>query len=232
MATQEAKTAEQSQSQQKSQSQQGQAQQGQAQQGQAQQGQNQQSMRRDTQQGGMARRGGYDPLSLSLLPAQMFPFSLVNPFSLLRRVTDEMDNAFTQPGSSLASTETVLLPPIEVSERDGNLVIEAELPGLKPENVKVEITSDAVIIEGEQEERREETRGGVYRTERRYGRFYRSIPLPEGTNVEQARARYENGLLEVRIPIAKPQSDRRQLPIEGSSAGSGRESGQSTGKQS
>jgi HSP20 family protein len=202
MATQESKTTEENQSQQKSQSQQGQPQQG------------QQTMTRDTQQSGTARRIGYDPFDLSLIPFPS-PFSLLNPFSLIRRLTEEIANPYSQSGSGPASrSETAWLPPIEVSERDGDLVIEAELPGQEPENVKVEVTSDAVIVEGEGAIDQEENRGDVYRTECRYGRFYRSIPLLEGANVDQARARYENGVLEVRIPIAKPQSNSRQLPIE------------------
>jgi HSP20 family protein len=207
MATQESKKTDESQSQQKTQPQQGQPQQGQAQQTQT------QTMTRGTQQSGTARRGGYDPLNLSLLPFPS-PFSLLNPFSLIRRLTEEIANPSSQSGSGPATSETAWLPPIEVSERDGDLVIQAELPGQTPENVTVEVTNDAVIIEGERAIEQEENRGDVYRTECRYGRFYRSIPLPEGANVDQARARYDNGILEVRIPVAKPQSSSRQLPIE------------------
>jgi HSP20 family protein len=107
------------------------------------------------------------------------------------------------------------VPPIEVSERDGNFVIQVEMPGQTLEDIKVEVTSDAVNIEGERAIEQEENRGDVYRTECSYGRFYRSIPLPEGANVEQARARYDNGILEVSIPVAKSQSNSRQLPVEG-----------------
>jgi HSP20 family protein len=60
-------------------------------------------------------------------------------------------------------------------------------------------------------------------TERRYGKFYRAIPLPEGANVDEAKARYENGVLEVIVPTEEPKSKRREIPIQAS--GSAEESG-------
>jgi HSP20 family protein len=205
--TQQTKTADQNQSQQKSASQQAQPQ----------QGQTQQTMSRDTQLSGRAARSGYNPLGLSLMPTDLLslsPFGLLNPFSLLRRITEETDRPYSQSGSRPASrSDTAWLPPIELSEGDDNVVIVAELPGQGLENIRVEVTDDAVIIEGERAMGEEEDRGDVYRTECRYGRFYRSIPLPEGANAENATASYDNGVLEVIIPVAT-QSGRRQLPIE------------------
>jgi HSP20 family protein len=60
----------------------------------------------------------------------------------------------------------------------------------------------------------------VHRTEIRYGRFYRSIPLPEGADVEQARARFENGVLEVAVPVPEQKAQRKQIPIQSGSSGS------------
>jgi HSP20 family protein len=60
----------------------------------------------------------------------------------------------------------------------------------------------------------------VHRTEIRYGRFYRSIPLPEGANVEQARARFENGVLEVTVPVPEEKVQRKQIPIQSGSSAS------------
>ena len=108
---------------------------------------------------------------------------------------------------------------IEVTEREGNYVVRAELPGLKPEDVKVECTDDAVVIEGERKLEREED--GGRRSERMYGRFFRVIPLPEGAKVTDAQARFQDGVLEVTVPFAKREEKRRQIPIEsGASANS------------
>jgi HSP20 family protein len=110
--------------------------------------------------------------------------------------------------------DIVWAPAVEVSEREGNYVVRAELPGLKPEDVKLEIENDALVLQGERKVEREEDKGGVHRTEIRYGRFYRSIPLPEGANVAQARARFENGVLEVTVPVPEEKLQRKQIPIQ------------------
>ena len=94
-------------------------------------------------------------------------------------------------------------PPVEVRERDGNLLVSAELPGLNKDEVKVEVTNEGLVIQGERKREREEERGGIHRSERSYGAFYRLIPLPEGANIEQAKAKFENGVLEVQVPIPK-----------------------------
>jgi len=105
-------------------------------------------------------------------------------------------------------------PAIEVSERDGNYVVRAELPGMNPDDVKLEITDDAIVLYGERKEEREDQKGEVRLTECRYGQFYRAIPLPEGAVAEKAGAKYENGILEVTVPLQEQRKDRREVPIE------------------
>jgi HSP20 family protein len=172
---------------------------------------------RGSQQGNLARRASA-PISV-ITPMD---FIRMNPFSLMRRVTEEMDRVFGDSGGTREGAGDVLwAPAIEVSEREGNFVVRAELPGLKPEDVRLEIENDALVLQGERKYEHEEEKGGTRRTEIRYGRFYRSIPLPEGANVEQVRARFDNGVLEVTVPMAEQQSQRKQIPIQGSSAASG-----------
>src|SRR5207245_1908644 len=104
-------------------------------------------------------------------------------------------------------------PPVEVFEREGNLVVHAELPGLNKDDVKVEITDDGIVIQGERKHEHEENREGFYRSERSYGSFYRFIPLGEEVKAEEARANFNNGILEVTIPMPTAQQRRRQIPI-------------------
>ena len=165
------------------------------------------------------RRTGTLPLGASLAPIDLFS---LNPFSLMRRMTEEMDRVFGESGrgGNSGTGTAIWAPAIEVSEQDGNYVINAELPGLKPEEVKVEVTDDGLVVQGERKFEREEDQGGVHRTELRYGRFYRVIPLPEGAKIDQARARFENGVLQVTVPVSEQQSQRRQIPVEASSAAS------------
>nr|AIA18557.1 Hsp20/alpha crystallin family [uncultured bacterium] len=139
----------------------------------------------------------------------------MNPFALMRRMTEEMDRVLGEVASGRRGNgPMVWAPAIEVEKRGDNCVIRAELPGLKPEDVKLEVTDGAIIIEGERKEEQEENREGARMSERRYGYFYRSIPLPEGADPEKARAKFENGMLEIAVPVQKQEEQRRRIPIE------------------
>ena len=121
--------------------------------------------------------------------------------------------------SAPTAPERTWAPAVEVTQRDGNYVVRAELAGINPDDVRVEITNEAIVIQGERREERDEDKGGLHVTERRYGRFYREIPLPEGAKAETARARFENGVLEISVPVEEPRSQRREIPLEGSGVG-------------
>ena len=137
----------------------------------------------------------------------------MNPFALMRRFTEEMDQAFN--GMGLARPEAGLWSPaVEVKEQDGKLLVSAELPGLKKEDVKVEVTEDNLIVEGERKQEKEEKREGYYHSERSYGRFYRSIPLPEGAQVDKASAEFTDGVLQVSVPIPKIEHKLKEIPIQ------------------
>jgi HSP20 family protein len=115
-------------------------------------------------------------------------------------------------------TSVVWVPPIEVSYRDGNFVISAELPGVEDEDIQVAITDDAVVIRGEREYQSESDEGGIRRTELRYGEFYRSIPLPDGADPDKARAELRNGVLQITVPVAEAKQGVRQIPVQAGSA--------------
>jgi HSP20 family protein len=163
--------------------------------------------------GGLTR--GQDPFSFSLMPSDFFG---TDPFSWMRRFHEEMDRTFSRFFGRESDTESApWYPAIEVAERNGQLQVHAELPGVKPEDVKVEVTDNALILQGERKYEHEDKQGGVYRSERRYGRFYREIPLPEGANADQAKAQFRDGVLEVVLPVPEQKSNRRTIPIEAGS---------------
>ena len=106
------------------------------------------------------------------------------------------------------------MPQIEVRQTNGDFMVKAELPGLTKDDVKVELTDEALTISGERKEEKEEKREGFYRTERNYGRFFRQIPLPEGVKTDKANATFRNGVLEVTMPAPKMESQARKLEIK------------------
>jgi len=177
---------------------------------QAQSSQRREMMRSSPRAGFLQRRGEY-PFGFG-----PYEFFRANPFSLLRRMTEEMDRMFQETGLEReTSTGTGWSPAIDVSQREGTYNVHAELPGLEPKDVKVEVENDALVIQGERRSEHEEKQGGMQRTERQYGLFYRSIPLPEGAKVDQAKAKFNNGVLEITIPVPEQQGNRRTIPIEG-----------------
>jgi len=155
-------------------------------------------------------------------PTYGFGRGQLSPFSMMRRMAEDMDRLFENFGlsrssvglQSLASNieQTIWAPQVETFRRGDNLVIRADLPGLKKEDVKVEIDDGVLAISGERREEREEARDDYFQSERSYGQFYRVIPLPEGVNENQSEASFRDGVLEVTIPAPK-QEERKARKI-------------------
>ena len=143
----------------------------------------------------------------------------MNPFAMMRRLSEEMDRAFATSfglphGFGSSGEMAGWSPAVEVKERDGNLVVCAELPGLNKDDVKVEVNNDGLVIQGEKRREHEQEEGGWHRSERSYGHFYRLIPLPEGADAEKAHAEFKNGVLEVQVPVPEQEKKQRQIPIK------------------
>ncbi len=162
-----------------------------------------------SEQQNLQRSGGY-PLRVAVGPTDLLG---LGPFSLMRRMTEEMDRMLARSAAGTEEERIAWVPLIEVTEQGGNFVVRAELPGVKPDEVKLECTNEGIVLQGERKFDQEVSEGGVHLTERRYGRFYRSIPLPDGAKGEQAKARFENGVLEITVPLEQ-KSQRREIPIE------------------
>ena len=145
---------------------------------------------------------------------------LANPFSLLGRLAEQMTSVFDDFGAPVGSRSGALSrqlawsPSIDVFQRGNELVVRADLPGVGPEDVNVDVSDDAITLSGERQDEQRDERNGVYRYERSYGSFYRTIPLPEGTIADQAKANFKNGVLEITIPAPPEQVSRgRRLEI-------------------
>ena len=152
---------------------------------------------------------------------------ITSPFGLMRRLMEDMDRVFGGfgLGPSLGSVGSGLsrdtgsfgtfLPDIEVLERGSDLVVRCDLPGMKPEDVNVEIQDGQLILSGERRDESEESREGYYHSERSYGRFQRAIPLPDGLDPSSVEAKFENGVLEITAPMPKEASRGRRIEVKG-----------------
>ena len=160
--------------------------------------------------------------------ARREPVSIGSPFRMLDRFAEEMDRVFDDFGFGrgwlaprlgfgwprpLTRRAEEWLPDVEMLQRNNELVIRADLPGLTKDDVKVDVTEDAITIQGERKREHEEEKAGVYRSERSYGSFYRCIALPEGAMSDQAKAIFKDGVLEVTMP-APPESVKRGRRLE------------------
>lgn len=157
-----------------------------------------------------------------------------SPFGLMRRMAEDMDRIFEDFGfagpsfaiAPLLSPEferqrgltsgqsSAWTPSLETFRRGDKLVVRADLPGLRKEDVEVEIDDGVLMISGERTEEQVENRDDFYRSERRYGRFHRALPLPEGITGESCEATFKDGVLEVTLPMPRqPERQARKIAI-------------------
>ena len=151
------------------------------------------------------------------------PDLFASPFSFMRRFGEGMEQLFSDfPSGGLMSRGFGAMaswtPQIEVFRREGQLVIRADLPGMRKDDVQVELRDDALVLRGERQEERREEREGFFTSERSYGRFYREIPLPDGVDPEGATANFRDGVLEILMPLEESQARGRKLEIQDSSS--------------
>jgi HSP20 family protein len=136
--------------------------------------------------------------------------------SEMNRLFDETYGGLSRwpGGQQRAQQLTEWAPAVDVLQRDGDLVVRAELPGVRPEDVDITLENRVLTIRGERREEQDEQRGGYYVRERRHGSFQRSMTLPEGVDEDRVRARYDNGVLEVTIEGAAAAREPRRIQVE------------------
>src|SRR5690606_31872815 len=118
------------------------------------------------------------------------------------RAVDELfRRAWMDPSGSLDMPSLRgFQPRVDVHEDDDNLYLEAEVPGMRAEDLDIRIDRDDVVIRGEKKQERTVDEGGVHRQERSYGRFVRRISLPCEVQDDRAQANYTNGVLKLTLP--------------------------------
>jgi HSP20 family protein len=133
----------------------------------------------------------------------------MSPFQLMRHFSDEMDRMWSGRGDE----SSMWRPMVDVQEKNGKLQVHVDLPGVKEADVKVAVENDVLTIRGERKREEERNEEGWHRSERTYGSFYRAIPLPEGAKADKANARFNNGVLEISMPVTQAQPQVRQIPV-------------------
>ena len=128
------------------------------------------------------------------------------PFAELGELRSRFDRLF---GDLADGGERAWTPAIDVVRDDGNLVVRADVPGIKPDEVKIEIEDDILTVSGSHEETKEEKDKDYLRRERRYGSFSRSLALPAGVEAKKIKAHTHEGVVEVTIPLPKEPEKKR-----------------------
>ncbi|HEU4979725.1 MAG TPA: Hsp20/alpha crystallin family protein [Solirubrobacterales bacterium] len=125
------------------------------------------------------------------------------PLADLSELRDRLDQVF-------AGSEEGWNPRIDVVKSEGEIVLRADLPGVTPDEINVEVEDGVLTVSGEHQEETEEKEERYLRRERRYGSFSRSMTLPEGVKAEEIEGNTVDGVLELRIPLPKAEQKPKQ----------------------
>jgi HSP20 family protein len=139
------------------------------------------------------------------------------PLSTFEEVERRFEDFFRRPFAltgppwlpGLRMAESEIAPSIDIYEEDGDVVVKAELPGMKKEDIEVNLADQMITVSGEKKKEEKVEKKGYYRLERSYGSFARSFNLPSGVRTDDAKATFKNGVLEIRIP--KTEEAKRKV---------------------
>jgi len=135
------------------------------------------------------------------------------PLRELSTLQNEMNRlfntAFDTPSSGNGGTLRRWMPAMDLVETQDHFVLRADLPGLSEEDVNIEIEERVLTVSGERKSEHESTKEGYHRVERAFGKFARSLTLPEGIDPEAVTASFDKGVLEVSIPKPEERKPRK-----------------------
>jgi len=148
-----------------------------------------------------------------------------DPFDMFETLQEEMDRFWRRPSPFWAGAvpsffrrgagqDMAWAPRMDVYEKDNTLIVKADLPGLKNEDVQVELDDGGLVIRGTSKTESEAKEENYYRMERSAGTFYRRLPLPFEVQPDQIKATMRDGVLEVRIPRpAEKRAEAKKIPV-------------------
>ena len=160
---------------------------------------------------GVARRR---PAGLPMSPWALMRQLMDNDLQRLLGLSPTSSNAAstagtgTNVGTRSREAAGTWIPDVEVIQRPNDILVRADLPGMQADEIEVSIDDGVLTISGERQQERREDEEGFVRTERVYGQFFRSIPLPEDADPERVEAQLRNGVLEITVPVSRREGRR------------------------
>ncbi len=150
------------------------------------------------------------------------PLWFEETFDRIRKLEEDIFRAFNEfwraPfefGFRRVGFPTAPQAPVDIAETGREVIVRIDLPGFRKEDIRLKATENELIVEAERREEEKEEKENFFRQERRYGAVKRVIPLPVAVIPEKARAKFENGVLEVRLEKAEPEEEKeKEIEIE------------------
>jgi len=140
-----------------------------------------------------------------------------DPFTEMADLRREMDQVFGEffgrTPSTMAATEAIWSPLVDIHETKDSYLLLAELPGVKQEDIQLSVEGDTLTLKGERKRETEIKEDQYHRIERSYGRFERSILLPSVVDPNRVKATYRDGVLEIQLP-KKEEAKPKEIKVE------------------
>lgn len=144
-----------------------------------------------------------------------------DPFEMLGQLRTDVDRLWRGwpfgewPFEKIGAGGERWVPRLDAYEKDGRLIVKAELPGIARDDIEVSVENGNLIVKGERKKEETIEEENYYRMERSYGSFYRSIPLPHGVTEDQMSAMYSDGVLEVSMPLPVQEApEPKRIPVK------------------
>jgi len=145
-----------------------------------------------------------------------------DPFRDVVALQNRMNSLFQDFGRGQSDSELVstaaFVPPVDIYEDEHKIVLKLEVPGLKQEDLDIQLENNTLTVRGERKFEKEEKEENFHRIERRYGSFYRAFTVPNTVNTENVKASYDNGVLRVELE-KRPEAKPKQIKVQAGSAG-------------
>jgi HSP20 family protein len=142
-----------------------------------------------------------------------------DPFRDVATLQNRLNSLFQEynRGEGDAVSTAAFVPPVDIYEDEHKIVLKLEVPGMKQEDLDIQLENDTLTVRGERKFEKEEKEENFHRIERRYGSFYRSFTIPNTVNTEDVKADYDAGVLQIQL-AKKVEAKPKQIKVQVGSA--------------